>query len=276
MKNTLKKAALILVLFLGGCSSITFIYNQFDNLFPWYLQSYVELDRDQKKYLDELLIPFFQWHRVEEMPKYAQIIGDLELAINDEVNLESIALITHNVEESWFRLEDQMIMWATPLARELSDEQITKFIQVLRTKTTQSEKKLLVRNDQVYQSDSYKSLRKNLRRFMGSLTKDQLELVKITSKEMRRVDGERIQSRKAFIEKLNLILQRRQGWEERLEKITHSDDLVAENYQSTSDSNTDLIQQLLVAILNSRNDKQDQKLRTQLSRYKADINSLTQ
>ena len=276
MKNTLKKAALILVLFLGGCSSITFIYNQFDNLFPWYLQSYVDLDRDQKKYLDELLIPFFQWHRVEEMPKYAQIIGDLELAINDEVDLESIALITHNVEESWFRLEDQMIMWATPLARELSDEQITKFIQVLRTKTTQSEKKLLVRNDQVYQSDSYKSLRKNLRRFMGSLTKDQLELVKITSKEMRRVDGERIQSRKAFIEKLNLILQRGQGWEERLEKITHSDDLVAENYQSTYDSNTDLIQQLLVAILNSRNDKQDQKLRTQLSRYKADINSLTQ
>ena len=276
MKNTLKKAALILVLFLGGCSSITFIYNQFDNLFPWYLQSYVELDRDQKKYLDELLIPFFQWHRVEEMPKYAQIIGDLELAINDEVNIESIALITHNVEESWFRLEDQMIMWATPLARELSDEQITKFIQVLRTKTTQSEKKLLVRNDQVYQSDSYKSLRKNLRRFMGSLTKDQLELVKITSKEMRRVDGERIQSRKAFIEKLNLILQRGQGWEERLEKITHSDKLVAENYQSTYDSNTDLNQQLLVAILNSRNDKQDQKLRTQLSRYKADINSLTQ
>ena len=274
MKNTLKKAALILVLFLGGCSSITFIYNQFDNLFPWYLQSYVDLDRDQKKYLDELLTPFFQWHRVEEMPKYAQIIGDLELAINDEIDIESIALITHNVEESWFRLEDQMIMWATPLARELSDEQITKFIQVLRTKTTQSEKKLLVRNDQVYQSDSYKSLRKNLRRFMGSLTKDQLDLVKITSKEMKRVDAERIQSRKAFNEKLSLILQREQGWEERLKKITHNDELVAENYQSTYAFNTDLIQHLLVAILNSRNDKQDQKLRTQLARYKADINSL--
>ena len=274
MKNTLKKAALILVLFLGGCSSITFIYNQFDNLFPWYLQSYVDLDRDQKKYLDELLTPFFQWHRVEEMPKYAQIIGDLELAINDEIDIESIALITHNVEESWFRLEDQMIMWATPLARELSDEQITKFIQVLKTKTTQSEKKLLARNDQVYQSDSYKSLRKNLRRFMGSLTKDQLDLVKITSQEMRRVDAERIQSRKAFNEKLSLILQREQGWEERLKKITHNDELVAENYQSTYAFNTDLIQQLLVAILNSRNDKQDKKLRTQLSRYKADINSL--
>ena len=274
MKHTLKKAALILVLFLGGCSSITFIYNQFDNLFPWYLQSYVDLDRDQKKYLDELLTPFFQWHRVEEMPKYAQIIGDLELAINDEIDIESIALITHNVEESWFRLEDQMIMWATPLARELSDEQINKFIQVLKTKTTQSEKKLLVRNDQVYQSDSYKSLRKNLRRFMGSLTKDQLDLVKVTSKEMRRVDAERIQSRKAFNEKLSLILQREQGWEERLKKITHNDELVAENYQSTYAFNTDLIQQLLVAILNSRNDKQDKKLRTQLSRYKADINSL--
>ena len=274
MKNTLKKTALILVLFLGGCSSITFIYNQFDNLFPWYLESYVDLDRDQKQYLDELLTPFFQWHRVEEMPKYAQIIGSLERAIDNEIDIESIALITDNVEESWFRLEDQMIFWIIPLARELSDEQIAKFIQVLRTKTTQSEKKLLLRNDQVYQSDSYKSIRKNLRRFMGSLTKDQLDLVKITSKEMKRTDGERIQSRKVFIEKLNLILQKEQGWEERLEKITHSDELVAENYQSTYDFNTVLIQQLLVAILNSRNDKQDKKLRTQLSRYKSDINSL--
>ena len=274
MKNTLKKTALILVLFLGGCSSITFIYNQFDNLFPWYLESYVDLDRDQKQYLDELLTPFFQWHRVEEMPKYAQIIGSLESAIDNEIDIESIALITDNVEESWFRLEDRMIVWIIPLSRELSDEQIAKFIQVLRTKTTQSEKKLLLRNDQVYQSDSYKSIRKNLRRFMGSLTKDQLDLVKITSKEMKRTDGERIQSRKVFIEKLNLILQKEQGWEERLEKITHSDELVAENYQSTYDFNTDLIQQLLVAILNSRNDKQDKKLRTQLSRYKSDINSL--
>jgi len=274
MKNTLKKTALILVLFLGGCSSITFIYNQFDNLFPWYLESYVDLDRDQKQYLDELLTPFFQWHRVEEMPKYAQIIGSLESAIDNEIDIESITLMTDNVEESWFRLEDQMIVWIIPLARELSDEQIAKFIQVLRTKTTQSEKKLLLRNDQVYQSDSYKSIRKNLRRFMGSLTKDQLDLVKITSKEMKRTDGERIQSRKVFIEKLNLILQKEQGWEERLEKITHSDELVAENYQSTYDFNTVLIQQLLVAILNSRNDKQDKKLRTQLSRYKSDINSL--
>jgi len=274
MKNTLKKTALILVLFLGGCSSITFIYNQFDNLFPWYLESYVDLDRDQKQYLDELLTPFFQWHRVEEMPKYAQIIGSLESAIDNEIDIESIALITDNVEESWFRLEDRMIVWIIPLSRELSDEQIAKFIQVLRTKTTKSEKKLLLRNDQVYQSDSYKSIRKNLRRFMGSLTKDQLDLVKITSKEMKRTDGERIQSRKVFIEKLNLILQKEQGWEERLEKITHSDELVAENYQSTYDFNTVLIQQLLVAILNSRNDKQDKKLRTQLSRYKSDINSL--
>lgn len=274
MKNTLKKTALILVLFLGGCSSITFIYNQFDNLFPWYLESYVDLDRDQKQYLDELLTPFFQWHRVEEMPKYAQIIGSLESAIDNEIDIKSITLMTDNVEESWFRLEDRMIVWIIPLSRELSDEQIAKFIQVLRTKTTQSEKKLLLRNDQVYQSDSYKSIRKNLRRFMGSLTKDQLDLVKITSKEMKRTDGERIQSRKVFIEKLNLILQKEQGWEERLEKITHSDELVAENYQSTYDFNTVLIQQLLVAILNSRNDKQDKKLRTQLSRYKSDINSL--
>ena len=221
-----------------------------------------------------LLVPFFQWHREAELPKYAQIIGDLELAIDNEVDIESISLITRNVEQSWFRLEDQMIIWVIPLVKELSDEQINKFIQVLKTKTIQRENKLLARNDQMYQSDNFKSLRKNLKRFMGPLTKDQLDLVKIASQEMRRVDGESIQSRQKFIEKLRIILQREQGWEEKLKDITHSDPIVAENYQLRYSFNTDLIHHLLVAILNSRNDKQDQKLRTQLSRYKGDINSL--
>ena len=274
MKLLIKKLLLFSLIFLVGCSSTTFVYNRIDFLLPWYLESYVDLNREQKQDLKELLIPFFKWHREEELPSYVAIIEDLELTLDSSVEFESIAEITNDVEESWFRLEDRMLLWAIPMTRDLSEKQIDGFIQTMETKTEQRENEYLSRNLLTYQNDNYKRLRKNLRRFMGSLTKDQLDLVKITSKEMKRVDAERIQSRKAFNEKLSLILQREQGWEERLKKITHSDDLVAENYQSTYAFNTDLIQHLLVAILNSRNDKQDKKLRTQLARYKADINSL--
>ena len=85
MKNRLKKSLLILLIFITGCSSTTFVYNRIDFLLPWYLESYVDLDRDQKQDLKELLIPFFKWHREQELPEYANIIGRVEVVINNPV-----------------------------------------------------------------------------------------------------------------------------------------------------------------------------------------------
>jgi len=68
-----------------------------DFLLPWYLESYVDLNQEQRKNLNELLDPFFEWHREEELPKYAEIIGDLELLLDEKIELSSIELITNDV-----------------------------------------------------------------------------------------------------------------------------------------------------------------------------------
>ena len=274
MESLIKKSLIFFLVFLVGCSSTTFVYNRIDFLLPWYLESYVDLNREQKQDLKQLLIPFFKWHREEELPNYLAIIEDLELALDASVEFESIAGITYDVEESWFRLEDRMLLWAIPMTRELSSKQLDGFIQSMQTKTEQSEKEYLNRNLQTYQNDNYKRLRKNLRRFMGGLNKEQLGLVSAASKEMIRVDGQWIANRKALIEKLKGILEREDGWELALENITHRDDLVAQNYRKTYAHNISVNQNLLVEILNSRTDKQDLKLRTQLLKYKTDINNL--
>ena len=274
MESLIKKSLIFFLVFLVGCSSTTFVYNRIDFLLPWYLESYVDLNREQKQDLKQLLIPFFKWHREEELPNYLAIIEDLELALDASVEFETIAGITYDVEESWFRLEDRMLLWAIPMTRELSSKQLDGFIQSMQTKTEQSEKEYLNRNLQTYQNDNYKRLRKNLRRFMGGLNKEQLGLVSAASKEMIRVDGQWIANRKALIEKLKGILEREDGWELALENISHRDDLVAQNYRKTYAHNISVNQNLLIEILNSRTDKQDLKLRTQLSRYKTDINNL--
>ena len=274
MKSLIKKSLLFSLIFLVGCSTTTFVYNRIDFLLPWYLESYVDLNREQKQDLKELLIPFFKWHREEELPNYLAIIEDLELTLDASIEFESIAEITNDVEESWFRLEDRMLLWGIPMTRDLSEQQINGFIKSMQTKTEQSENEYLSRNLQTYQNDNYKRLRKNLRRFMGSLNKDQLDLITAASKKMIRVDGQWIDNRKALIEKLKVILEREYGWELALENITHRDDLVAKNYRKTYAHNISVSQHLLVRILNSRTEKQDLKLRSQLSKYKADIKNL--
>jgi len=274
VQKILKKFALIALIFLTGCSSTTFVYNRIDYLLPWYFASYVDLSRDQKNYLDELLIPFFSWHRHEELPRYAEIINSVEGLLDSEVKVENIALITLDVEESWFRLEDGLLLRIIPLAKDLTDEQINNFLQVMQTKTIESENKYLKRNDQAYQKDNYNRLRKNLRRFIGTMSKEQLDLVKIASNNMRRTDTEWIQNRKKLVANLSSILQRKEGWEKRFIVITHRDDLVSKNYRDTYAYNIDLTHNLIAAILNTRTEKQDKKLRAQLSKYQADIETL--
>jgi len=274
MQKILKKFSLIILIFLTGCSSTTFIYNRIDFLLPWYLASYVDLSRDQKQYLDELLIPFFSWHRHEELPRYADIINSVEEILDSEVKVENITLITQDVEESWFRLEDELLLWILPLTKDLSDEQINNFLQVMQSKTIESENKYLKRNDQVYQKDNYNRLRKNLRRFIGTMSKEQRELVKSASKSMRRVDTEWIQNRKKLVANLGSILQREEGWEQRFISITHRDDLVSKNYRDNYAYNIDVTHHLIAAILNTRTKKQDKKIRAQLKRYRTDIEIL--
>jgi len=274
VQQILKKFALIALIFLTGCSSTTFVYNRIDILLPWYLGSYVDLSRDQKQYLDELLIPFFNWHRHKELPRYAEIINSVQGLLDSEVEVKNIVLITQDVEESWFRLEDELLLWIIPLTKDLTDEQINNFLQVMQTKIIESENKYLKRNDQVYQKDNYKRLRKNLRRFIGTMNKEQLDLVKIASKSMRRVDAEWIQNRKKLVANLGSILQREEGWEQRFISITHRDDLVSKNYRDNYAYNIDVTHHLIAAILNTRTKKQDKKLRAQLSKYQADIETL--
>ena len=81
----------------------------------------------------------------------------------------------------------------------------------MQTKIIESENKYLKRNDQVYQKDNYNRLRKNLRRFIGTMSKEQLDLVKIASKSMRRVDTEWIQNRKKLVAKSWLNSSARRG-----------------------------------------------------------------
>ena len=274
MKKITKKVLLFSLVFLVGCSSTTFIYNRIDFLLPWYLESYVDLNQEQRQDLNELLVPFFKWHREEELPKYALIIENLESILDEDIQIESIESITYDVEQSWFQLEDRMLIWMLPMARDLTNEQIAELLQSMQTKVSQSENKYLNRNLQTYQNDNYKRLRKNLRRFIGGMNKDQLDLISNASKEMIRVDNQWINNRKALIENLKVILKRDDGWELALKKITHKDDKVSENYRKTYSNNIQINQRLFVDILNSRTEKQDKKLRMQLLRYRNDINKL--
>ena len=270
----IKRLPLIFVLLLVGCSTTTLIYNRIDFLVPWYLGNYVELTKSQKQYLDELLIPFFSWHRYEELPKYLEIINSTKNILEGEVKPEGIATISSNVEKSWFRLEREVLVWMTPLVSNLNDEQIQSFLQVMQKKATEYENKNLGRSDNDYRQDIYEKIRDNLQQFMGELSQQQLTVVKTYSEDMHRVDGVWLQNRKVLLVSLSSILERDSGWKERLSRINQRDDPVSRSYRETNVHNLDVIYHLIAEVLNTRSEKQDKRIRRQLSKYRTDIETL--
>ena len=270
----IKRLPLIFVLLLVGCSTTTLIYNRIDFLVPWYLGNYVELTKSQKQYLDELLIPFFSWHRYEELPKYLEIINSTKNILEGEVKPEGIATISSNVEKSWFRLEREVLVWMTPLVSNLNDEQIQSFLQVMQKKATEYENKNLGRSDNDYRQDIYEKIRDNLQQFMGELSQQQLTVVKTYSEDMHRDDGMWLQNRKALLVSLSSILERDSGWKERLSRINQRDDPVSRSYRETNAHNLDVIYHLIAEVLNTRSEKQDKRIRRQLSKYRTDIETL--
>ena len=130
----MKKRVAIVVFFclgLAGCSGTTFLYNRLHIVLPWMLGSYVDLDREQKDYLKAELKPFLYWHRMEELPRYVQIIDQMEASLDEQVTPEEMAAIVRSFEEAWARLEGRGLELMMGLGERLSDEQMQDFLDSL-------------------------------------------------------------------------------------------------------------------------------------------------
>ena len=78
----LRGACLILVLFLGACSSTQFAYNRADWFVRWQIEKLVDLSADQQARLETHVDQLHDWHRRQELPRYHALILQLQATLN--------------------------------------------------------------------------------------------------------------------------------------------------------------------------------------------------
>ena len=85
---------------LDGCSAAKFGYNHAERLLSWKIDDYVDLEREQKTQLHQALAPLLAWHRASQLPRYADWLDRIALAVEaGEVSAEQV--------ESWFESGDE-------------------------------------------------------------------------------------------------------------------------------------------------------------------------
>jgi hypothetical protein len=263
------------LLLLGACSSATFVYNRLDFLLPWYVDDYVDLNQQQKQYLDGLLEPFLVWHRAREIPDYLKILEGVEDNLNRPQAPAMIAAVFGEFEAAWLRLEGESLDWLLDLGAQLSDEQIAELMEELRDRQDDYEDKYLERTDEEFYEDSYDDSLDNAREYLGPLSDPQRELLYAFSRSLLRSDQAWLQARAQWLSELGVLLERKPGWQLRVRAaVVVQRESPSPEYKRVYDHNLEAIYAVVAQLLNGRSEQQDRHLRDRLSSLREDLRSL--
>ncbi len=268
-------ACLVLAL-LAGCSGTKFFYNRLDFFLPWYLDDYVELDREQGQYLkQELLPPFLHWHRMQELPRYVELLDEILASLDREMTLEQLEAFTGTAELAMDRLQRRSLDWMLALGTALDDDQIAQFHAALQEQQEEFEEEYLERSDREFREEACERLEDRAREYLGRLQREQKAQLATACDQLLRSDQLWLDERAEWLLQLRHLLRREPGWEQRLrEAVAQRGSTVSEDYRAVYDHNFRTIQLAVVDLLNGRTERQDGHLRRKLEKLREDLRQL--
>lgn len=239
------------------------------------MDDYVELEGKQEQFLDDLLQPFLAQHRSEELPRYVDILAQIERTIDEPVTSADMELIWHNFEQAYLRLEQDALEWLLVLGDELTQQQLQEFVDNLDEKQQEYREEYLERDDEEFAESNYDYMQDTLKEYLGRLNRDQKEMLRVAAEKMHRSDRAWLDERAAWLDKLRSTLQREPGWQQEiLTAIATREENLPLEYVEVTEHNAQVLYALVAQVFNSRNEKQDEHLREKLGELQEDLQTL--
>lgn len=66
----------LLLLVLPGCSTVRIVYDNADTYLRWRAAAYLDVEGEMADELDERIAAFMKWHRLQALPKYAELLDE--------------------------------------------------------------------------------------------------------------------------------------------------------------------------------------------------------
>jgi hypothetical protein len=176
-----KKIIIIgLVLLLSGCST-KFIYKNVDWLVYWYLDDFVELTEQQEDVLDLKLATWLDWHKQNEIPKYIAHLDELSTDIaSQKISLAKMDYHQQKAAEHWIRLKTRIVPDLVEMANSLTQEQVSSMFTELDERNQEEAEEREERLQKTLENrrkDALKRNKKSLKRWIGSLSSEQEQLI---------------------------------------------------------------------------------------------------
>ena len=189
-QNRLMYALLTLMLVaVAGCSSLRLAYNNGDTVLYWWLNAYVDLDRDQKGWVREDIDKLFDWHRKTQLKDYVEILRKGQKQVQGNPTQADLMADYSEIKSR----TQSLLLKAAPdladLARSLKPEQVAQMEKKFKSNNDDYRKKFLSGDQEKRQQLRYKKSMEQFELWFGSFSSEQEALIRKAS-DARPLDNE--------------------------------------------------------------------------------------
>ena len=269
---------LFLVVTLGGCA-VRIAYLYLDVMLLWSLDDYIDLDKEQKAHAKKLIKDFHQWHRYNELPKYAKTLNALAGDLNGYLTAKTIGHYAEGMTDTWI---DMMRKLATPAAKflnGLSQEQIDGMLKTMADEEKDDQRDHLTQTREELHQERYDFMVGGGKRLAGPPTPEQKAMVKQWAASLDDVEQMSLDHRSYWRNRLVVILKNRsdpERLERELRQLFGEPYLDwSEDYQQTMADNEVMTYQLFADLANSMTTNQRHRAIGRLRAIAADFEALS-
>jgi len=129
--------SLIAAILLAGCSAIDYAYNNAPGFVASEAEDAFDLDDAQNAEVERRLQSFFEWHRLQELPRYREFLETAAVTISDGVSAAEFLEMSDELRDAWQRSLGRGIEDLSDLADSLTDRQIEHYEQYFRDNSSE-------------------------------------------------------------------------------------------------------------------------------------------
>lgn len=281
MPVRLTKALLIVVgcaLLLAACNRIDLAYRNLDRLVPWSLGDYLDMNREQKRLLDERLKEQLAWHCRTQLPGYLDWLGRVQsMVASDNVTDSALQQRTVEARQAIGRVAEQVTPSASELLRGMSDAQVAEMRRAFRQDI--DKRRRTYADTSLAKQIELRATRmqKRLEPWLGELTREQRLRVMSWSQALGDQNGQAIANRAHWQQQLAQVMDQRASpsFEPRLAQLLQrKESLWTPEYRQAFQNSEQQSRSLLVDLMKQSSPAQREFLQQKLGKVRTDFSEL--
>jgi len=171
------------LLAVAGCSGFKFGYNRLDWIASWQLGRFVDLDPEQEKLFGERFKVFWQWHRSTQLTLYVRDLRELATRVEKPLTAAQIEQFLDQSQDHAGRALQEAVPDTAHVLSTFDDDQVKELLANMAERRKERARESADLTAEELREEAQKQMTKNLKRWIGPLTRDQERRVRDWSHE---------------------------------------------------------------------------------------------